>query len=62
MSEKKEYRFAVALPGRPEVTVTAPDKLMATKYAAKSWGVVWRETARDMTVRQISRRPVKEGT
>lgn len=62
MSEKKEYRFAVELPGRPEVTVTAPDKLMATKKAAAKWGVVWRETARDMTVRQISRRPVKEGT
>lgn len=61
MSEKKEYRFAVALPGRPEVTVTAPDKLMATKQAAKQLGVVWRETARDMTVQQIGRRSVKGG-
>ena len=61
MSDKKEYRFAVALPGRQEVTVTAPDKLMATKQAAKQLGVVWRETARDMTVQQIGRRPVKGG-
>ena len=61
MKEPKEYRFAVALPGRPEVTVTAPDKLMATKQAARMLGVVWRETARDMTVQKIGRRPVKGG-
>lgn len=56
----KNYKFAVEMPGYPEKVVAAPDRLMATKYAAKVWGVVWRETARDMTVRQISKRPVKE--
>ena len=55
----KLYKFAVALPGRKEVVVQAPDRLMATKEAAKRLGVVWRETARDMTVRQISKRPCK---
>lgn len=53
----KLYKFAVALPGRKEVVVQAPDRLMATKEAAKRLGVVWRETARDMTVNQISKRP-----
>lgn len=61
MSEQKQYRFAVTLPGRGEILVTAPDRLMATKYAAKQLGVVWRETARDMTVQQIGRKPVKGG-
>lgn len=55
----KLYKFAVEMPGYPEVVVLAPDRLMATKYAAMKWSVVWRETARDMTVRQISRRPIK---
>lgn len=54
------YKFAVEMPGYPNIVVKAPDRLMATKYAAKKWGTVWRETARDMTVRQISRRPIKE--
>ena len=56
----KQYRFAVTLEGHDEAIVTAPDKLMATKEAAKVWKVRWRDTARDMTVWQISKRPVKE--
>ena len=55
----KLYRFAVNLTGYEEVIVTAPDKLAATKEAAKQWDVRWRETARDMIVYQISTRPVK---
>lgn len=53
------YKFAVEMDGRKSIVVLAPDKLMATKKAATKWGVVWRETARDMTVRKISRRPIK---
>ena len=57
----KIYKFAVETDGRKSIVVLAPDKFMATKKAAAKWGVVWRETARDMEVRQISSRPVKEG-
>jgi len=56
----KRYRFAVSLAGYDEAIVIAPDKLAATKEAAKQWDVRWRETARDMVVYQIGSRPVKE--
>lgn len=60
--EQKLYKFAVSMPGKPDVEVIAPDRYFATRLAARAWGVIWRETARDMTVRQISKRPVRKPT
>ena len=56
--EPKKYRYGVALAPRGEIEVIAPDRYWATREAAKVLGVSWRETARDMAVRQISKKPV----
>lgn len=58
--EPKKYRFGVRLPPNGEIEVIAPDRYWATREAAKRLGVSWRETARDMVVRQISQKPVGE--
>ena len=58
--EPKKYRFGVQLPPNGEIEVIAPDRYWATREAAKRLGVSWRETAREMVVRQISRKPVGE--
>lgn len=58
--EPKKYRFGVRLPPNGEIEVIAPDRYWATREAAKRLGVSWRETAREMVVRQISRKPVDE--
>lgn len=60
--EQKFYKFVVSMPGKPDAEVIAPDRYFATRDAARTWGVIWRETARDMTVRQISKRPVRKPT
>lgn len=58
--EPKKYRFGVRLPPNGEIEVIAPDRYRATREAAKALGVSWRETAREMVVRQISRKPAGE--
>lgn len=58
--EPKKYRFGVVLAPHGEIEVIAPDRYWATREAAKRLGVSWRETAREMVVRQISRKPVGE--
>lgn len=60
--EQKLYKFVVSMPGKNDVELLAPDRYFATRDAARMWGVNWRETARDMTVRQISKRPVRKPT
>lgn len=60
MEEPKRYRYGVRLAPHPEIEVIAPDRYWATREAAKRLGVRWRETARDMVVQRISRKPVKE--
>ena len=56
--ELKKYRYGVTLAPRGEIEVIAPERYWATREAAKALGVSWRETARDMVVRQISKKPV----
>lgn len=58
MEEPKRYRYGVTLAPHPEIEVIAPDRYWATREAAKTLAVSWRETARDMVVRRISRKPV----
>ena len=45
----KSFRWGVTLDGRT-VEVIAPDKLLATKEAARALKVLWSKTARDMVV------------
>lgn len=47
----KMYEYDVAL-GATHVTVTAPDRLSATKKAAAALGVIWKQEARNMVVIQ----------
>lgn len=59
MPEKK-YRFAVRMDGRQEIEVIASDVADAGRVAAMKWGVSWKLSVKDMTIRQISKKAVKE--
>lgn len=48
----KFFRWSVTLNGQT-VVVVAPDKLLATKEAARELKVMWSKTARDMEVFKI---------
>lgn len=48
----KFFRWSVTLNGQT-VVVVAPDKLLATKEAARALKVMWSKTARDMEVFKI---------
>lgn len=59
MAEKK-YRFSVAMEGRQEIEVAARDAAEAGKIAALRWGIPWKLVAKDMMIRKISKKAVKE--
>lgn len=57
---EKKYRFSVGMEGRQEIEVVATDAAGAGMLAAKKWGVSWKLSAKDMVIRQISKKAVTE--